>query len=901
MKKCFQLLALQTGRLLFFSLLLLFAVNKTAAQDSSQTALEFTVGAFLSRSPSQEVLNTFDSSGMNAVNWRAYTFTKSFLSNYKVMAYNQEGQTDWINHYATGLYSKWEAEQNQTVDSLIGIKHKYGQDTTWHDTLAWSTLGLTSPVDSLVYGPHYRREKEYKRWLYGPNLKYNVRYNMALDYDPQSVDPSEQVCVIKVVYRYGEIYNTPPPPYDSVKVYDTVFVQDTLTVSDFNPDGSFKFFKMPKTYQYPSKFSSDQPEGKLELPAPDVDTTYTDANGDNGIQFFVEWLGVGTLYIDYIEVYDNFGWNDYINPAKHDSVITNIQSYAQSYSNWPNIIYWFGHDEPYSIDAFIPMHIVDSLLKAAYAPRLITEFYPPWLLINNDSLLVSFYNIAKPEKLMIDFYPFTPSGKTLAERLEVTRKRFTEAHSLQPGFWYVGQGFGRKKPDGSWLDWRLPDSTELKATVMLALAHGIKGLMFWNYDSYQQSSAYIQGIVNEDTSKTELWYVIKDNFAPRLKGTLGTTLLGLDYTGNFLQLKYFIPTDDPPPQPVVYDYLTLGVIPSANDQNWHAGFFERPNYSDDKYFFLANLWGESAKTVYVKVTPSAPGYVNYRFSNVEEGYFDTTFTTQITMPLTHSQGEGYLYEVAPVIKYGGRLIYDETVADGTTLLDDMTIENGATLTVNGNYDVRANITVKDGGKIVTGTNGKLTFRLGKQLIVEGSAEIKGTPSNKLTIDFVEPVSSNGISVRENSSLQLSNCIIKNASTGLAVKGTFDSLDVEYVDFVDCDIYSVNIMGPSTSTPVIKNCVISNSHYGISATNLSEIVIQYDSVSNTWLGVYLSNVTNGTLVSNSIVSTTETLQGILLLSCNGTIRGNTISGHTNGIQLGNSSPDIGDNLIYDNSS
>ena len=110
--------------------------------------------------------------------------------------------------------------------------------------------------------------------------------------------------------------------------------------------------------------------------------------------------------------------------------------------------------------------------------------------------------------------------------------------------------------------------------------------------------------------------------------------------------------------------------------NWHAGFFARPNYSDDKYYFLANLWGESEKTVYVKVTPPAPGYANYRFRNVEEGYFDTTFTTQITMPLSHPRGEGYLYEVAPIVKYGGKLITNDTLTTDETLTDNMVIRDG---------------------------------------------------------------------------------------------------------------------------------------------------------------------------------------------------------------------------------
>ena len=95
---------------------------------------------------------------------------------------------------------------------------------------------------------------------------------------------------------------------------------------------------------------------------------------------------------------------------------------------------------------------------------------------------------------------------------------------MQPGFWYVAQGFGIKAPDGSWHIWQKPDSTELKTTVMLALAHGVKGLMFWNYDTYPWQDPYIiDGIVGENDEPTELWYLIKENIAPRLRGTLGNS------------------------------------------------------------------------------------------------------------------------------------------------------------------------------------------------------------------------------------------------------------------------------------------------------------------------------------------------------------------------------------------
>jgi parallel beta-helix repeat protein len=83
------------------------------------------------------------------------------------------------------------------------------------------------------------------------------------------------------------------------------------------------------------------------------------------------------------------------------------------------------------------------------------------------------------------------------------------------------------------------------------------------------------------------------------------------------------------------------------------------------------------------------------------------------------------------------------------------------------------------------------------------------------------------------------------------------------------------------------------------SNLSQVVIQQNQITNTDLGIYLSNVSSPLVVNNIISASTPNLQGIFMLSCGGVVRGNFITGHTNAIQLGNSSPDVGGNTIENN--
>jgi hypothetical protein len=66
-----------------------------------------------------------------------------------------------------------------------------------------------------------------------------------------------------------------------------------------------------------------------------------------------------------------------------------------------------------------------------------------------------------------------------------------------------------------------------------------------------------------------------------------------------------------------------------------------------------------------------------------------------------------------------------------------------------------------------------------------------------------------------------------------------------------------------------------------------------------MGIFLSNVTGTTVMGNVIISDKEELPGIFAESMSGGIRTNIIEGHTSGIHLGNSSPDIGGNIITAN--
>jgi len=233
----------------------------------------------------------------------------------------------------------------------------------------------------------------------------------------------------------------------------------------------------------------------------------------------------------------------------------------------------------------------------------------------------------------------------------------------------------------------------------------------------------------------------------------------------------------------------------------------------------------------------------------------------------------------------------------------MTIKNNATLTVNTTYNVDRSITIEDESRIISTSDGTIKFYNDEKLIIYGDAVISGTAQNKLVLDFLSPAGNNGIVIKSGGSLTISYCEIKNAGTGILSELNGDSLIIQYVDFIDCEDNSISIAGRSGGDyepPIqISNCNLENSEYGIWVNNTASILMQDNDITDTDCGIYLSNVTNAQIINNHIESSNEELQGIYFSSSGGITRGNTINGHTVGIHLANSSPQIGGNTITDN--
>ncbi|RKY99640.1 MAG: hypothetical protein DRQ13_01925, partial [Ignavibacteriae bacterium] len=785
--------------LLQIMFLLSCCITELSAQDSSQTAPEFLVGTFVHLSDSNGYTHyNYDSVLALGVNTVFQTAIKN--DQYKnlshlgvfptVYAANDSGtgtgdtrydaeteNIDWISYFTHAKYRKWEAEGEggnifKDTDS-VRIKHQGGERYDIPDgTEGWKTNIESDSGDAIIYGPHYWQYPRYTFSNPGWNpakIDYKAAFRMKIDSIPGI---QQEVCHLIVI-------NT-----DSNNV-DSVLTDSLITTSELDTD----YVDIILEYDYSNYYDAAKTNYNY-LPSPGI-FDYEDALGYNQgskVQFKVVWLGNRELFVDYIEIYDKMIWEEYFE-LNYGLLINRISTYDQVFATknpafYEKLKYYYTQDEPGSIDCYEPLRKVQFILDSLNINAdLLTHWYPYWdghpPRFGGDLSWPIYNQLAQPKKLYFWYSPFTfQDGAPQARDFTLNnfRMNLQWAHIEQPGFYIAAQTFGIKEQNGDWYIYMTPTPAEVGAETMLSLAHGVEGIYYELYYSYCRTcDKYVEGLVNfpdSNYAKRDIWIKVQE-LASRLRGTLGNYLMKLDYTGDYLMLRQLVRNLGETGN-FQGDYLTLN--PTSEDSlNFHAGLFIDSTYLDNDYFcfLLTNQMTTGNDEVKVKVTARDTSYENWRFRNIEtECNLDTTFTDSLLIDIEFPAGEGYLYHVAPVVKYGGTLIYDEVIYSSTTLYNEMTIENGAELSLSADYTCYANIIVKD-GKITRSGTGKLIFDNGFKLIIEGDAEVSGTAQNKLEINFDTPMSLNGILVDSLGSLDIKNCLIKNADLGISVKSYYN--------------------------------------------------------------------------------------------------------------------------------
>ena len=333
---------------------------------------------------------------------------KSSIGTLNLIAVKEDKPEDYIGHYARGYYSKWESEENQTDDRIVGVKHSGGDIAEYGSVICWkgeavpSLKELNHPIIGLVTGPDYRQDKKYKlNYLLSTTLNYTVNFNLAYVH-AYGESPDSIACRIGVRYKYKEIING--GEQDQI-IADELIPAQTIKVSELNET----FQKKTLNYNYSGYLTRAYIDTFLSRSIT-LPIAYDDEAWGTGIEFYVDFLGQGTLYVDYVEVYDQDIWgNNFMIPGNISTSITKIINFANSYSGWDSLKYFYAADEPQTIDQYEPIRFVDSILRDSTTlhKRIISAFNPQWDGGRNGELTVPrFKSQANPSKIMTDYYPF---------------------------------------------------------------------------------------------------------------------------------------------------------------------------------------------------------------------------------------------------------------------------------------------------------------------------------------------------------------------------------------------------------------------------------------------------------------------------------------------------------------
>jgi hypothetical protein len=233
----------------------------------------------------------------------------------------------------------------------------------------------------------------------------------------------------------------------------------------------------------------------------------------NPIQFQIYWSGNRALYIDYVKVYDQDGWDLIDNP--NHTVANNIKAYVDSpwvHTTIPEtgntVVYrWYLNDEPWYIDLLEPARYIDSLLRQVSSERVGYQIVNAY---SDETFIHEYFLRHDPEEYFVDTYPthlwgayfsgeeFQNGVSQFVGRLDTCR---IQAEDHQKDFWVTIQthfwGYEVVNPDscpygtafGYDEKWycskmlRAPTGNEVRLQTFMALCYGVDAILHFNYSS----------------------------------------------------------------------------------------------------------------------------------------------------------------------------------------------------------------------------------------------------------------------------------------------------------------------------------------------------------------------------------------------------------------------------------
>jgi hypothetical protein len=240
----------------------------------------------------------------------------------------------------------------------------------------------------------------------------------------------------------------------------------------------------------------------------------------NPKDYRVYWYKNTDLYIDNLEVYDEFYDSLFFIPSSHDSSMT---VYEYELRNDPNVqtiqsggyqsLYrWYNLDQP-EYDQFRSSKKVNEILQDKnWAPGIQAYCRQPYRYLDE---LAPY-----PQELVYDDYPIYSLPENDSIQLQIKLDAFAQrlwkvndaAKLKNKEWWYIAQTYDDTCSPPKIC--RYPHNSELKATVYMALAYGAKGIGYYRYYSWMnQNGDTVQGGIVDTAGGPVQTYPYNDYYA----------------------------------------------------------------------------------------------------------------------------------------------------------------------------------------------------------------------------------------------------------------------------------------------------------------------------------------------------------------------------------------------------
>ena len=388
----------------------------------------------------------------------------------------------------------------------------------------------------------------------------------------------------------------------------------------------------------------------------------------NPIEFKIYWYGNRQLYIDYVKVYDRWGYDLIDNP--NHAAANNIKTYVSQawvHTTIPGtndtVVYrWYGRDEPPSIDLYTPHAYIDSLLGIVSQERVLFQAYGGYW---NPEAVHDYMLRENPKDYCIDPCPTSMFGNNYTGSfyqekwntyIDWLNRSKIVADSLNKDFWVTIQAqIVASSKDSAvrnctipliWFNqkqycpqFREPTSEELRLQTFLSLCYGADAILHYQYgfrdlgDSLMETGLY-DGLYGHDF-KTYKWREIKNFIGPRVE-KLGPIFNQLTWQGACFgdSVGGFNLRNGP------HSYID-SVVGRQHDSTYvQVGFFE---HIDTSYFMLVNrkcLEGEDETLKVYFDIPNGP-YL------LRDMYTEEPSTGGYPSLISLKPGEGRLFRIEP--------------------------------------------------------------------------------------------------------------------------------------------------------------------------------------------------------------------------------------------------------------